>query len=560
MMVDSTTINNMIQKIDTSAMAIPPRFEIIRLRRLYMLALGTIAAMAIIGQIAVQYVLRNDKTNARIVNIAGRQRMLSQQICKLAMQIAFVDPSLQPNFVEKLRAAQTLWRQSHNALQFGDATLGIPEGKNSRQIQEMFAKLNPTFQRMDSLVEAAARFTASTRTSPVAVATVGDLLRESEVFLPKMNAIVFQYDEEFHAAVQRLQMLEGALFLLTLLTLGLEAFFIFRPAVQHLETSVNMLEAQNEEFSSSNELLRRQQDILEAQARELEMMNTQVQEQNVELERHRHILQGQMLEMERMLREVQEARRVQSEFLANLSHEFRTPLSAIMGFTEILHEDFVSPDGMPFMRQIKKSANVLLVMLNDMIDLAQIEAGQIEIRLAPGSIRSVIDEICTTLHIEAQTKKIDFKHSVAPDVPRSLVFDIQRTRQIVFHIVNNAVKFTSQGSIDVRVFYLSDVSILRIEVQDTGVGISSQQMERIFAPFVQEDGSTTRKHGGLGIGLALVKRIVGLQKGSIHAESEPQKGSTFTIDLPCQERLFPMGSPFLPIENAQEFAATTTPE
>lgn len=559
-MVDSTTINNMIQKIDTSAMAIPPRFEIIRLRRLYMLALGTIAAMAIIGQIAVQYVLRNDKTNARIVNIAGRQRMLSQQICKLAMQIAFVDPSLQPNFVEKLRAAQTLWRQSHNALQFGDATLGIPEGKNSRQIQEMFAKLNPTFQRMDSLVEAAARFTASTRTSPVAVATVGDLLRESEVFLPKMNAIVFQYDEEFHAAVQRLQMLEGALFLLTLLTLGLEAFFIFRPAVQHLETSVNMLEAQNEEFSSSNELLRRQQDILEAQARELEMMNTQVQEQNVELERHRHILQGQMLEMERMLREVQEARRVQSEFLANLSHEFRTPLSAIMGFTEILHEDFVSPDGMPFMRQIKKSANVLLVMLNDMIDLAQIEAGQIEIRLAPGSIRSVIDEICTTLHIEAQTKKIDFKHSVAPDVPRSLVFDIQRTRQIVFHIVNNAVKFTSQGSIDVRVFYLSDVSILRIEVQDTGVGISSQQMERIFAPFVQEDGSTTRKHGGLGIGLALVKRIVGLQKGSIHAESEPQKGSTFTIDLPCQERLFPMGSPFLPIENAQEFAATTTPE
>ncbi len=545
----------MMKRLHATFTTIAPRLEIDRLRRLYLIALGAIAVMAIIGQIAIQYVLRNDETNSRIVNIAGRQRMLSQRICNLATQISVGEPSLQPSLIQKLQAAHVLWKQSHRGLQFGDSTLEIPPKKNSQHIQEMFADMNPTFHRMDSLVEASMRFSAETSASPSRLAMVRELLRESEMFLPKMNAIVFQYDEEFQVAVHRLQMLEAALFLLTLLTLGLEALFIFRPALRHLQTSVDTLEAQNDELASGNELLHKQQDTLEAQARELEMMNAQAQEQNVELERNRQTLQEQMLTTEKMLREVQEARRVQSEFLANLSHEFRTPLTSIMGFSEILQDDFVSPDGLPFMRQIKKNANILFVMLNDMIDLAQLEAGQLQILLAPSSIHGVIDEVCTIFHIEAQTKKMSLTWSVAPDVPSSLVFDARRARQIIFHLVSNAIKFTLQGSVDVRASYLPASSLLRIEVQDTGIGIAPQELERIFAPFVQEDGSATRKYGGLGIGLALVKRIVALKGGSIHVESELQKGSAFIVELPCQERLFPTSSVLPPMQNTLEIAA-----
>jgi signal transduction histidine kinase len=509
-----------------------PTNDINRLRRLYMLALGAIALMAIIGQAAIQVVLHNDETNARIINIAGRQRMLSQKLCKLATQLAFVEHTPKPATLKEFQSSYLLWQHSHYGLQRGDTALHIPAEKNSPMVKAMFAKLEPVCTSMDSLCQNIPRIAADTALRPLLRETVSVLLVKADEFLPQMNTIVFQYDEEFRVAVVQLQLLEAALFILTIVVLGIEAAFVFRPAVQQLRQTFDALGAKNQELSASNDMLIRQQEVLEEQAIELETNNTKAQEQNLELERHRGSLQEKMFELEHLYRQVQEAQRVQTEFLANLSHELRTPMAAIIGFTEILLSDFTTEGGKPFGKRVLHSANVLLAMLNDLIDFASIEAGIFEIDRELQPLEPVITNICVLIRFEAVGKGLVLNCFIAPEVPPLLSFDAWRIRQILFNLLANAVKFTESGSVTLRTLFDTANNTLIFEIEDTGIGIAPEDQARVFEPFVQQDGSPTRKYGGIGIGLTFVKRIVTLKGGRIWLESEQGKGTMVRVELP----------------------------
>lgn len=509
----------------------PLHTDIERLSRLYRIALGAIALLAIISQIVVQYLLHSDETNFRIVNIAGRQRMLSQRLCKLALELTFGEKSPTEAIMSDFQLSRALWKQSHYGLQMGDAALHLPSGRNSRRVQEMFATLEPTFLVVDSLCECIVR-SSGTQSPQQRQSNTRLLLAYADTFLLQMNAIVFEYDEEFRADVQRLQAIELGLFLLIMLVLALEAFFVFRPAILHIGSSVAALEKTNDTLLDNNAQLLHQQEALEIQTIELEAMNAQALEQNTELERQRRVMQEQMFALDKSHGEVLEARRVQSEFLANISHEFRTPMTAIIGFTEILLDGFIVEEGKPLGRHVLRSANILLVILNDLIDFAHLEAGTFELKRDSQPLAPVVEDICYLMQLEATAKHLALRSYIAPEVPPLLEFDARRIRQILFNLLSNAIKFTEIGVVEMRVFFDKETNILRFEVQDTGIGIAPQDQERIFEPFVQQDGSPTRKYGGMGIGLALVRRIIALKGGQIWVESELGKGTTVIVELP----------------------------
>jgi signal transduction histidine kinase/CheY-like chemotaxis protein/HPt (histidine-containing phosphotransfer) domain-containing protein len=235
------------------------------------------------------------------------------------------------------------------------------------------------------------------------------------------------------------------------------------------------------------------------------------------------------------------ANRAKSEFLANISHELRTPMNAILNFVDLALPKQGDPTAADFLRTAKESAELLLALLNDLLDTAKIESGKLEIESAPFNLRRLIDQAAGILSVRASIKGISFFWRISPEVPEIFVGDQVRLRQVIFNLSSNAIKFTEQGQVDVTVHLESqdmNGACLRFEIRDTGIGIKPEDLERIFYPFAQADLSTARRFGGTGLGLTISSSLVGLMGGRIWAESESGKGSTFyfTVLLPVGQK------------------------
>ncbi|KAF0196643.1 MAG: multi-sensor hybrid histidine kinase [Bacteroidetes bacterium] len=230
------------------------------------------------------------------------------------------------------------------------------------------------------------------------------------------------------------------------------------------------------------------------------------------------------------------ANKAKSEFLANMSHEIRTPLNAIMGFSELLTEQLSNSKQLEFVDVINKSGKNLLLLINDILDLSKIEAGKITIELEPVNPQSLLNELTRIFSLPTQEKNLGFYVKSDPLLPESLLLDETRIRQVLFNLVGNAVKFTKTGEISLTCKSVSkpgDTSRIDLlfEVSDTGIGIPSDQHETIFQAFRQQEGQSTRKYGGTGLGLTITRRLVEMMNGTISVESEPGKGSIFSIKL-----------------------------
>ncbi|MGH8492301.1 MAG: response regulator [Moraxellaceae bacterium] len=274
--------------------------------------------------------------------------------------------------------------------------------------------------------------------------------------------------------------------------------------------------------------------LLERLTTDTEELQSSMTQANEDLRETMEAMEVQNIELTLARKEAVEGNRIKSEFLANISHEIRTPLNGIMGFAKLLMKTQMSPRQLDYVKTIQKSSDSLLAIINDVLDLSKIEAGKLVLDHMPLDIEEVIFDVLGMLAPLAEEKDLEQVAFIYDDVPRHLMGDPLRMKQIITNLVNNAIKFTPKGEITIRCM-LENLTerhaTLRISVTDTGIGLSDSARADLFRAFSQGDPSTTRKFGGTGLGLVISKHLVEQMLGEINFESTDGQGSTFWFTM-----------------------------
>ena len=265
-----------------------------------------------------------------------------------------------------------------------------------------------------------------------------------------------------------------------------------------------------------------------------EELQQSIDQATEDVQQNLETIEIQNIELDLARKEALEASRIKSEFLANMSHEIRTPLNGILGFTHLLQKSDLTPRQQDYLSTIEKSADSLLGIINEILDFSKIEAGKLVLDSIPFNLRDLIEDTLTILGPAAHSKDLELVSLVYRDTPLSLVGDPLRLKQVLTNLVSNAIKFTNEGTVVVRAMVedeRSDRAQLRISVQDTGIGLTDQDLRSLFQAFSQADNSLSRQPGGTGLGLVISKRLIEQMGGEIGVDSIPEEGSEFWISL-----------------------------
>ena len=303
---------------------------------------------------------------------------------------------------------------------------------------------------------------------------------------------------------------------------------------EELQAQQEELRVSNEELEQQSRVLQESQAQMEIQQSELERSNAFLEEQTQKLERQTTDLLMAQQALSEKARDLEIASQYKSEFLANMSHELRTPLNSTLILSKLLSDNKngnLTPDQVKYASTILAAGNDLLSLINDILDLAKIEAGQATVVAEPVALERAVQALIDPLRPLAQEKGLALTSVLEPGVPPSIQTDVLRLSQILRNLLSNALKFTSQGSVTLRLAAHSGNTV-SFAVSDTGIGIAPEQQELVFDAFRQADGSTHRKYGGTGLGLSISRNLAHLLGGQLTVQSTPGQGSTFTLVLP----------------------------
>ena len=625
----------------------------------YVIALVLVASLSTAAWFSLHLVIKSQESTAAVVNVSGRQRMLSQRTALFANLLAAARVEDRPGMRERLREAAELMARSHRGLTRGDPELGLP------------ASMSPTVRAMyfapdtalDSTVKAYLTAVDELLLLPDAALTPDHAsLRYITALAPnrllrELDAMVRQYQLEGETAIADLQRAETAFWLLTLLLLLLEALLIFHPFIRHVREVIGQLQATGRELGRHqthlHEMIAERTRELAESEEKFRLITTSAQDAMMMIDadgrlsfwnpaastvfghraeevlgRDMHFLlapEGQLEEARRGLaafardgrgpligktfetlarrrggevfpielsvsavlvsgrwnalgivrdisgrKAVEEelrhhredlealveartadllvakesaeaASRAKTAFLANMSHELRTPMNAIMGLTGIALQHARDAQLREQLGKIDHASHHLLGVINDILDLTKIEAERLQLEMRSFRLDQLFDSVCGLVAGRAADKCLQLQCSIGPGLAgRHFVGDPFRIEQILINLLGNAIKFTGQGSVSLRVEALSALEDspcrLRFEVSDTGIGIAAEDAGRLFSAFEQADGSMTRKYGGTGLGLAICKRLVMLMGGEIDFSSQPGVGSRFHFILPLLQQ------------------------
>jgi signal transduction histidine kinase/CheY-like chemotaxis protein len=485
--------------------------------RVYTILGATILSLIVVSLFILSNSIRQQQEDGTIINYAGQQRTLSQQIAKNSVEILYLhekqaDDNLVRNELNRLIKE---WEANHNTLINGAKELNISKRK-SKTTQKLYNEIQPIF---DVITANAESLVVETDMEKIQL-HAETILTNEPTYLSKMNEIVANYESEFTAKIKNLKLYIYWISIFASIIFASILYFFIRPILKKSYNEYQKYHTLSDELKNKN--------------REIDVIKSNVESKNRQLQRKNEIFAKQVINLEESRNQALLAVTTKSEFLSNMSHEIRTPLNAIIGVANILNEDNPRPDQAEHLDTLLFSSENLMVIINDILDYSKIEAGKVKFEKINFSLNRIIHGIHKTLIATAEKKNIKFKYTIQEGIPETYIGDPVRLSQIILNLAGNAIKFTEAGQVDIRISQSkveNGKATLNFAVEDTGIGIPDEKQKIIFDSFSQANSKTTRLYGGTGLGLAITRQLLEMQGSKIELMSVEGEGSTFYFQL-----------------------------